>query len=279
MLLCDLHCHSVFSDGTCTPQEILKIAEEKGLAAVALTDHNTVAGLQPFSEASLNYKVEAIFGIEISSDYNGKELHILALFIPPRYFDKFKDFLSVAVERKEESNILLAEKLNAAGYKVNYEEIKAKTAGKVNRVHFAKALVESGYVNSVKEAMDGILAAGAGFYVPPKRHSAFEVIKFIKSLNCAAVLAHPLLNLTESELEIFLKKAKDCGLDAIETEYSTYGVAERETSERLAEKFGLKRSGGSDFHGGNKPNISLGEGTGNLKVPYDFALALKQGLK
>lgn len=279
MLLCDLHCHSVFSDGTCTPQEILELADQKGLSAVALTDHNTVAGLQPFLEASLNYRTEAISGIEISSDYDGKELHILALFIEPRYFERFKEFLSVVVERKEISNISLAEKLNAAGYKVNYEEIKSQTAGKVNRVHFAKALVESGYVNSVKEAMDGILSVGAGFYVPPERHSAYEVIKFIKSLNCAAVLAHPLLNLNESELEIFLGKAKDCGLDAIETEYSTYDSAEHETAERLAKKFGLKKSGGSDFHGANKPNIMPGEGTGNLKVPYDFALSLKQGLK
>ncbi len=276
MLLCDLHTHSTFSDGTFSPEQILQLAKEAKLGAVALTDHNTIDGLKIFVEKSKDYGVEAVRGVEISADYGEKELHIVALFLKEEAFPQIESFLNVYLKRKEESNLMLAKRLKEAGYNVDYEKIKKENIGAINRVHFAKQLLNSGQVASIKEAMEGILSKKKGFYVPPKRFTSFEVIEFIKSINAVAVLAHPLLNLTKDELVEFLIEAKKHGLDAIETRYSAFSLEEQEYLEKLATKFNLLLSGGSDFHGTNKPNIAIGKGFGDLQVPLTFAENLKK---
>ena len=277
---CDLHAHTRYSDGTYTPQELVDLAEEIGLSAVALTDHNNVGGLTEFLKAGEGKKVETVAGVEFSTDYLDTELHILGLFIKPQDFDKITALFFDMGKRKEESNQLLAENLKKAGYDIEYAEVKVRTAnGHVNRTHFAEVLMEKGYVSSIAEAFDGVLSKGNGFYVQPKRLDAFETISFIKSIGAVSVLAHSFLNLDEEGLRIFLPKAIELGLDGMETVYSTYDKETEEKARRIAKEFGLLESGGSDFHGTRKPDIRLGIGKGNLAVPEEFFQKLKERAK
>ncbi len=273
---CDLHTHSVFSDGTYTPEEIITAAERAGLSAVALCDHNTVSGLPRFIKATESSPVEAVCGVEFSVDYNGRELHLLGLFIPQSAFAHITALMDEAMRRKEESNILLAESLKRAGYLIDYSDVLAKSyAGNVNRAHFAELLTEKGYTNSVTHAFDTVLSNDAGHYSEPKREDVFEMIGFLTSVGAAPVLAHPFLNLNKAELEAFLPRAKEAGLLGLECLYSTYDSETTALSLDIAASFSLKPSGGSDFHGDRKPDIHLGRGRGNLQVPLSFLTELK----
>lgn len=274
---CDLHTHSYFSDGTASPGELIDAAEKMGLAAIALTDHNTVAGLPEFLEAARGRRIEAIPGIEFSVDYGDTELHMLGLFIRPEHYGAINGLLDGAKQRKEQSNIDLVAALNRAGYRLDYAAIKGKTpGGQVNRAHIAMALTEAGYTESVSDAFRRLLSPKGGFYVPPKRPDAFEVIRFIKSIGAVAVLAHPFLNLkTPEALREFLEQAVVCGLDGMETLYPLFDEETTRIAEEIADEFGLKHSGGSDFHGTAKPDIHLGTGRGDLAVPAEYLACLK----
>ncbi len=278
--VCDLHIHSTFSDGKNTPTWLVEESERIGLSAIALCDHNTVLGLPEFVEAAKDKKVEAVCGIEFSVDYMGRELHLLALYIPMQHLDKYTAYVDKPRKSKEESNKAMIESLRRAGYMVDYDSILERSpSGGFNRVHVANALIEKGYISSVDEGFDTVLSVEAGHYKPPQRLDAFETIRFILDTGAVPVLAHPLLNLNEKELREFLKLAVPCGLVGMETDYSEYGFAEQQVSVNIAEEFGLLRSGGSDYHGDNKPEIKLGEGKGNLSVPLEFAEKLKSKVK
>jgi predicted metal-dependent phosphoesterase TrpH len=272
--LCDLHTHSIYSDGTFTPAEIIDEAIKIGLSAVALTDHNTVDGLPDFISAANGKRIEIVPGAEFSADYNGTELHILGLFISPEHFGTVSALMANVNKLKEESNIALIESLNRAGFALDYETIKHSTPnGKFNRAHIAAAMVEKGYISSIKEGFDTYLSKSSGYYKEPKRLTAREIIDFISSIGAVSVLAHPFLNLNERELVEFLSTT--AGLRGMECYYSDYDNKTTNISLRIANEFGLICSGGSDFHGTNKPNIKLGIGKGNLKVPFESYLALK----
>lgn len=270
---CDLHIHSCFSDGTFTPTELIRAAEDARLGAVALCDHNTVAGLREFLDAAKGCSVEAVPGIEFSTDYCGKELHILGLFIEPEHYGAIRDLLAEALCRKEESNRDLIRKLAEQGLILNYDALRAEAGGTMNRAVIGAALVRKRYCANVEDAFDRWLNLEQGFFVPPKRPDAFAVIRFIKSVGAVAVLAHPFLNLNEKELRQFLSQAE--GLDGMEVYYSQFTREETELAAEIAEEFGLVKSGGSDFHGANKPTILLGWGKGALRVPMECFRRLK----
>ena len=273
---CDLHTHSIYSDGTFTPSQIINEAIKIGLSAVALTDHNTVDGLTDFIEAAKGKDIEIVPGAEFSVDYNGKELHVLGLFIPEEKFSEVSALMLDVNSRKEASNVSLIESLARAGYPLDYEAIKASTPnGKVNRAHVAIALTQKGYTSSKDEAFATLLSPKAGHYKEPQRLTAFEIIDFIVSIGAVPVLAHPFLNLDKQELIGFLSEAKKHGLAGMECYYSTYDQENTDVSVRLAERFGIICSGGSDFHGATKPDISLGTGKGDLLVPTKCYLMLK----
>lgn len=276
---CDLHTHSYYSDGTCSPAELVDAAEKMGLAAIALTDHNTVAGLPEFLAAAEGREVEAVPGIEFSTDYGGTELHILGLFVVPAHYPAITALLEEAKQRKEQSNIDLVAKLNRAGYALDYAAIKAGTpGGQVNRAHIAAALTELGYTASIQEAFKQLLSPKRGYYSPPQRLDAFETIRFIKSIGAVAVLAHPFLNLkTPDALREFLEQAVKCGLDGMETLYPLFDEETTRLAGEIADEFGLAHSGGSDFHGENKPDICLGTGKGSLAVPRACLEKLRAG--
>lgn len=275
--ICDLHTHSYYSDGTYSPTQLIKAAEKEGLSAIALCDHNTVAGLPEFLAAAENCNVEAVPGIEFTTDYRGTELHILALYIKKKHYPAITELLQDFRLHKERSNIELVARLRQAGLNIDYDSIKAAAKdGYVNRAHIAAELVCNGYTESVKDGFQKYLSVGGGFYTPPQQLDAFEVIRFIKSIGAAAVLAHPFLNLNEEQMRVFLPLAKAHGLDAMETLYTKYDEETTNIAAKIAEEFGLEKSGGSDFHGDNKPGVRLGCGTGNLLIPLRFLEIIKK---
>ena len=276
---CDLHTHSIYSDGTWTPAQIIDEAERIGLSAIALTDHNTVAGLPYFFEAAKGKNVKAIGGVELSTDFEDVELHLVGLYIEEEHFDAIESLVAALKKRKEESNLLLVSALNAAGYAIDYEEIKAGTPKQhINRAHFASALVEKGYVSSIKEAFDTLLSKTGGYYTQPRRLDVFETIAFLKKIGCVSVLAHPFQELDEDGVRRFLTQAKPLGLDGIETEYAKYSAETVQKAKTIAKEFGVKESGGSDFHGDRRMGTYIGSGEGNLRVPKEFAENLRGSL-
>lgn len=267
---CDLHTHSIFSDGTLPPTQLIRLAEEAGIGAVALTDHNTVAGLPEFLAAAEKSRVKAVPGVEFSTDYGVWELHILGLFIEPEHYAAVEQLLERMLQRKEASNLELIETLRGIGIELDYASIKAGTpGGQVNRAVIAAEIARKGYCGSVKEAFSRWLALSRGYYKPPRRLDALEVIRFIKSIGAVAVLAHPFLNLDENALRGFLNDAIPAGLDAMEVYYSGYSSERTALSLQIVQQYGLLPSGGSDFHGGNKPDIRLGTGKDDLQIPME----------
>ena len=278
-MYCDLHVHSHFSDGTWSPEELVAEAERLRLDAVALCDHNTVAGVPQFMAAGQGSSVQTVAGIEFSTDFQGTELHILALFVQPEHYDTINAMMEDWKKKKEQSNIDLVAALNRGGYDISYAEIRERGNGYINRAHIAAELTKKGYTESAQDAFKKLLNPSRGFYQPPEKLLAYDIIRFIKSIGAAAVLAHPFLNLDEAGLRSFLPKAVACGLDGMEVLYPKYKPEQTVLAERIAEEFGILGSGGSDFHGDNKPDIAMGSGRGTLAVPTEYLLKLRQRAK
>lgn len=277
-MFCDLHTHSIFSDGTDTPEELIARAEALGLDALALTDHNTIAGLSRFLAAAGGSPVEAVPGIEFSTEYRGGDLHILALFVQPGHYTAVSDLVALPDRWKRESNLALAENLTRAGFPIDYAALESATpGGHVNRAHFGRELVRLGCADTVEEAFRKFLKERCGFYTPPKRLDALETVAFIRSIGAVCVLAHPWLNLkTRAALEAFLNQAVPAGLDGMEVRYSKFSSEESNLALEIAEKYRILPSGGSDYHGAAvKPDIRMGEGRGALNVPAAWYRALK----
>lgn len=276
-MLCDLHTHSHYSDGSSSPAEIIDLALAANLKAIALTDHNTTLGLKEFSDYAADKPIEAVTGIEISTDYKGRELHILALFIDPDRYPEIEAKLAPFKSGKSESNRCLAKALNKAGYEISYDNLLSATPdGNVNRAHFAAELVKRGYFATIQQCFEAVLDEAKGYYVPAAKLSAFDAIKFIHSLNAVAVLAHPFYSLkTEERLRGFLDDCKGLPLDGMETYYSLHDEATESLACKIADEYCLICSGGSDFHGNRKPDIQIGKGKGGLQIPDECYYSLK----
>ena len=256
---CDLHTHSYFSDGTDSPTEIIRRAEALGLSAVALTDHNTTAGLDEFTEAARGTAVKAICGVELSTDYGDTELHIIALYLKPQHYETVNELVREMHVRKDEANRILVNALVNAGFKISYDEIAGDARGHFNRAHVAAALHRAGYAASIPEAFDRYLRPEAGYYPSFRRIDALDTVELIRTLGAVPVIAHPFLSLKSGErISRFLTEAVPRGLAAMETMYPAYTVAEIEEAKSLARKFGIYESGGSDYHAGKRPHVSLG---------------------
>lgn len=272
---CDLHTHSVYSDGTLTPAELIDAAVGAGLSALAMTDHNTVTGLNDFISASAGKPLDTVPGVEFTTAYNGTELHILGLFIRPDSFDRINKYIDRATVLKEESNYKLIHRLQERGYDITYVEIMENSKGHINRANIAAELMKKGYLKSISEGFQTILHKDFGLYEPPERLSSLETISFIRSIGSVAVWAHPYFHMNFEQADEFLPHAVEAGLQGMETMYSTYDEETTERARRTALRFGICESGGSDFHGANKPHIALGKGQGNLCIPYEFYERLK----
>lgn len=273
---CDLHLHSNYSDGTCTPCEVVRLACELGLSTIALTDHNTVKGLHEFMSEAKKQGIDAIAGVEFSVDYNGRELHLLALGVDERYFAEIEEMMDKYLAIREQTNREMVQALRDGGYMIDYDTIYEKSGnGYINRAHIARELTEKGYVSSVREAFDTLLRKDGPYFRPRKFPNVFDMIDYIRKIGAVSVLAHPFLHFDETGLREFLAKAKMHGLCGMETVYTEFSDEQVALAKNIAEDFSLIESGGSDFHGSTKPDVAIGVGFGNLRVPEEIAMNIK----
>lgn len=277
MKFVDLHVHSNASDGTLTPSEVVQLAKKTNLCAMALTDHDTVEGVAEAMAAGKENNIEVIPGVELSCAYISKEIHIVGLFVDCENTG-FLDELTRLKETRNARNEEMAEKCREMGMQITMEELFNEYPDAViTRAHFAALLAKKGYVSSVKDAFDRYLNDHGPCFVPRYKMPCEETIALIHSAGGIAILAHPILyKLGNTELEKLVRYLTKCGLDGIEALYSTYTSGDETLIRKLARENGLLISGGSDFHGTNKPHIQLGVGKGNLKIPYDVLENLKK---
>lgn len=282
----DLHVHSTKSDGTYTPTELVDYAIQKGLTAFALTDHDSIDGL----DEAISYRnrlVEngassiprVIPGIELSTEYHGKDIHIVGLCID--YKAPFlTDYLTEFIRSRTNRNIEMCRRLQEAGIQVTYENLVNEFPGSViTRAHYAKYMLQHGYIKSIKEAFDRYVGDHCPYYVPREKVTPEQAVELILKTGGVPVLAHPILyGYSDERLRELVASLKEHGLMAIEAVYSTYKSADERQIRRIAQDYNLLLSGGSDFHGDNKPGLDLGTGYGHLYVPDELLLNIEKCL-
>ncbi len=268
----DLHVHSTYSDGTMTPAELLKLAEERGLSAFALTDHDATKGLDEILALSADSPVEVVPGIEITTAIPGKDIHILGYYIN-YHRPELQEFLDNLIFTREDRNIKMCERLHEAGLSITYEALRNSVTPNtiLTRAHFARFLLDAGEVSSMQEAFSRYLGDRCPTYVHREKVLPEEAVRMIRKVGGVPVLAHPILyGFSDEKLEHLIVSLKEAGLAGIETVYSTYLPADERKIRGLAAKYDLIMTGGSDFHGSNKPHIQLGSGMGKLFIPEEF---------
>lgn len=275
----DLHIHSTASDGTFTPAEIVTSAmaaagNKKDPVVIALTDHDTVADVPEFIKEAKKYKdrLTAIPGVEISTDYHGVEIHILGYNIDINNA-ALLERLKVCRESRDGRNEKIIQKLQEQGIQITMEDIRPADPNEtIARPHIAKQLLKKKYVSSVKEAFDKYLAEGRSCYVERIMPTPQEAISLIQNSGGIAVLAHLMYykKLNAEQKAELTAELKEAGLAGIETYYNTYTPVEEEYVKSLAKQHALLLTGGTDFHGQNKPHISLFKGQGEMDIPEDI---------
>lgn len=285
MNLVDLHVHSNESDGTLSPKGVVELAVKSNLDAIALTDHDTIDGIneaiKASGEASNNgHPIRIIPGTELSVSYKNRDIHILGLFLNPNN-QTLKDELLKARIKRDERNEKMALNLAKAGIDISISKMRELEGNVVlTRAHFAKYLTEHGYTKSIKDAFDKYLNDESPYYVKREYLTPEKGIEIIHEAGGLAILAHPLLyKYTLKEVEELVQYLCQYGLDGIEVIHSSNTGFDEGHLRRIGNKFSLLFSGGSDFHGENKPNIKLGVGYGNLKIPYAMLETLEASLK
>ena len=277
--LIDMHCHTTVSDGTVTPKDIVHIAKESGLKAIAITDHDTIDGIDEAMKEGEKLGVEIIAGIEFASMYDEnteQEIHILGFLIDCKNdeLNKNIEFIQGARDRR---NVKMIENLRKLGIDITMEDVEKSAGGDIlTRAHFAKVLEEKGYVKTKNEAFSYYLNAGKPAYIRREFLTPKTCIEAINKASGLAFLAHPTLyKMSYEQIEKLLKELKGYGLCGVEAEYSTYTPEQEKNIKKIANKLGLLISGGSDFHGENRSDTKLGVGKGNLKISYDYLQKMK----
>ena len=273
----DMHVHSNYSDGTFSPGELVDLAFKAGLSAFALTDHDTILGIDEAIAAGKDRGIEVIPGIEFSTDFEGSDIHMLGYafdYRDPRFFKE----LTALQDTRDTRNRKMIQKMQAHGIDISYEKMKAEDPDGVwTRANFARYLMDHGYVKSVQEAFLRYIGDDGPCYVARERMYCADAITLIHRFGGYAVLAHPhQYKFSEEKLDAFVAMLKSHGLDGIEALYSTHRWTDESRVKQLARKYSLCITGGSDFHGSNKPHISLGSGMGNLKIPYGLWQDLRE---
>ena len=276
----DLHLHTTYSDGSLPPAEVLGLAQKAGVSALAITDHDIVDGIPEAIEAGAHLGIEVIPGIEISSRYGESELHMLGYFLDWQDSELSSRLAELRASRHRR-NPRIIEKLNELGLDLTYEEVKALAGTEsIGRPHIARVLMAKGYVRSAKEAFDRYLAEGAAAYVPRDLPEPAEAIAWIRTARGIPVLAHPTWVKESAEgLFALCDKLKAEGLGGIEVHYSTHKPQQTSQFLQVARRLDLLVTGGSDFHGLTKPDIEVGVGRGNLKVPEKLLEPLKKAAR
>ena len=277
----DLHVHTKASDGTMSPEEVVRHASSKGLKAIAITDHDTLDGVQPAQDEGARLGVEVISGIEISAHWKNGILHILGYYVDHEHEGLVKSLDFLRNGRHERIPKIL---LKLADLKIQIlpTEVEFEVSGGVpGRPHIANVMVKKGYVKNVQEAFDLYLKQGAPAYVDKAKLSPVEAVRVIASASKLCVLAHPYsLNVESSEqFEEIISALIPFGLRGIEAYYPQHTAAQTEFFVNIASKLNLAVTGGTDFHGSNKPEIEIGVLPDIGMLPYSIVLDLKKKIE
>lgn len=287
----DLHTHSNVSDGSLSPSDLVGLAVKSNLSLIALTDHDSLDGIEEAKEAAKkatnnNKPIELVAGVEISAYYMNRDIHILGLLVDET--DRILNGdLARANQKRNARNEKMAENFRAAGIPITIEELRDRARMNntnennkdtvITRAHFATYLVEHGYAKNTQDAFDKYLGEDSPFYVnreylEPRK--AFDLIHQAKGL---AFIAHPFLyDFTVAHIEQMLKDFKALGLDGIEVFHSTHNKEQEDILLKLAKQYDLLITGGSDFHGDVKPKVKLGISRDNLRIPYSIYEEIKK---
>lgn len=282
----DLHVHSNCSDGTCSPEELVFLAQESDVSAFALTDHDTVSGIRKAKEAAAQSTaslppVTVISGVEISAAYQKKDIHILGLFVDETN-PVLLAALDEAVTARDLRNERMAERFRGLGIPLTLEDLRLMNPDTViTRAHFANYLIRHGHVKNSQEAFTRYLNYDAPCFVHREYMQPERAVSLILQAGGLPVLAHPLLyKLPAAELEALLRRLSAAGLKGLEVYYSSNTNFDEQICYSLANRFGLLMTGGTDFHGANKPNLYLGTGRNhNLNIPEQLLEPLYKALK
>ncbi len=276
----DLHCHSCFSDGTHTPAELISLAEQGGLSALALTDHDTTGGLDLFFEAADHSAVQAVAGIELSAEYGEIPLHILGYL-----FNPLEPALQAALERVQQGrtdrNVQILENLNRLGYELTHEDVQKHAGSRVvGRPHFAAALMEKGHFSHPHKIFRQLLGKGKAAYADRRRLSPEQCVELIAEAGGVPVIAHPgQMRIPSRKLRRLVRRLKEHGLGGLEVWHPTHKEHQSAAFLRMCADIDLVATGGSDFHGARTPHLSLGTGFGDLSVPDTVLEKLTDRLK
>lgn len=281
----DLHIHSSASDGSLSPEQILCLAAESGLAAISITDHDTVAGAKEALHHGIPESLDFITGVEISAGFPSEyekpgSIHILGYGISPDN-PKLKGLLEKQQHARCSRNPRIIEKLNELGLSVTLGQIEAETGKEeISRPHIADHLVRKGYASDIDDAFDRYLARGQPAYIDKFRIPAEQALSAIHESGGISVLAHPCLlpDSLQTKLEEFVSYLAGIGLDGIEAYYPGHSHQQTAECEKIAEKQGILVTGGTDFHGDINPQIKMGCGLGDMAVPYEVFLELTRAL-
>jgi len=267
MKFADLHLHTVFSDGTYTPETLVSKAKAVGLSCIAVVDHDTILGIGPSLEAGASEGVEVVPGIELTAEYEGHEIHILGYFLDYTNKSLVKELDSLKHNRIERV-YKITDKLKGMGVNLAPETVfSLGQQGTVGRLHIARAMVQEKIVNSTWEAFNKFIGDKCQAYVSGFKLSPVEAIKLIKSASGIPVLAHPYINSAELVLKLI-----DWGIMGLEAYYPEHTTGAINTYLALAKSRNLLVTGGSDCHGEAKPEVKLGQ----VKLPYELVEKLKE---
>ena len=265
----DLHVHSTFSDGTCTPEELVELGASAGLSAMALTDHDTTEGVPHFLAAARAHGVRAVSGVELSVDVPGVVVHLLAYGCDPGNASLCSALARIR-ESRHRRNVEIIGKLVRLGCCITWKDVMdaAGDEGVVARPHFAQALVKRGYARGKQDAFRRYLAKGAAAYADRFRLAPEDALRLVADAGGVSSLAHPTLcNLAPAALRDLVARLAAAGLGGIEAYYTGHHQEQVNALLRLADEFHLVPTGGSDFHGAATPEIRVGTAFGALKVP------------
>jgi len=265
----DLHSHSTASDGTYSPRELISLAREKGISALALTDHDTLDGLEEAQSAANDMGIRFIPGIELEIQHHPGEFHLLGLGIKNWSQSSLDRFLKEVRRNRNNRNNLMLDLIRRDGIDITDKDLKNAAGGRIiARPHFAKVLVEKKVAKNIKHAFDKYLGVGQKFYLPKEVMNLEKGIELIHDAGGFAVIAHPLsLYLSWGKFPERLREWKLLGLDGIEAWHSGATINQALRFEKLARDSKLFVTGGSDFHGSNRKDRSLGHGSGNKPIP------------
>lgn len=276
-VIADLHTHTENSDGTYSVEELIKLAKEKELEILAITDHDTIDGLFEVEKFSKKYDIEILKGIEMSCNLNGKDVHILGYGLNLED-ENFKKELVRIEKIREERNLKIIKKLNDLKLNVSIEELKKIATGKIiSKAHFAELMLSKGYVYTKGEAFKNYLGKTGVAFVEKKNYEPIDAVKMLEANGAFISLAHPkLITEDDKEIEKLIVELKKYGLQGLEVNYYSFSDKDREKYKKIAKKYNLIITGGSDFHGGNRVEVSLGDSGLNREEVLVFKKCLKK---